>query len=127
MGPRERMKRGSGMKDRDKRSRGIVTRIADAFAIIKPTAPFRLAKHEASKETKVVRFLWQLISQIRYFPVCMQEQEEDKFVIQPSSSVHCKRDEIDWVRTIQVNVPVIPDLNTGKVRAKENTYEWVSV
>ena len=46
VGRRERKKRGSGMKDRDVRSRGIVIRIADAFAIIKPTAHFKLAKHK---------------------------------------------------------------------------------
>ena len=34
------------MKDRDERSRGIEIRIADAFVIIKPTSPFKLAKHE---------------------------------------------------------------------------------
>ena len=45
MGRHERMKRGSGMKDRDERSRGIEIRIADAFGIIKPTVPFKLVKH----------------------------------------------------------------------------------
>ena len=51
MGRHERMKRlpGSGMKDRDKRSRGIEIHIADAF-VIKPTAPFKLAKHEARRK-----------------------------------------------------------------------------
>ena len=44
MGRHERMKRGIGMQDRDERSRGIVTRIADAFVIIKPTVPFKLGK-----------------------------------------------------------------------------------
>ena len=34
------------MKDRDERSREIVTRVADDFDIIKPTGPFRLVKHE---------------------------------------------------------------------------------
>ena len=38
------------MNDRDERSRGIVTRTADAFAIIKPTAPFKLARHEALRK-----------------------------------------------------------------------------
>jgi hypothetical protein len=33
-----------------------------------------------SKETKLVRFLWQLISQIRYFTVTMQEQETNEFI-----------------------------------------------
>ena len=50
MGRRERMKRGIGMKDRDERSRGIEMHIADAFAIIKPTVPFKLAKHEARRK-----------------------------------------------------------------------------
>jgi hypothetical protein len=38
------------MKDRDERSKGIVTRIVDAFVIIKPTGPFKLAKHEALRK-----------------------------------------------------------------------------
>ena len=38
------------MKDRDDRSRGIATCIVEAFTIIKPTAPFRLAKHEALRK-----------------------------------------------------------------------------
>ena len=44
------MKRGNGMKDRDERSRGIEIRITDAFVIIKPTEPFKLAKHEARRK-----------------------------------------------------------------------------
>ena len=35
------------MEDREERSKGIEIRIADAFAIIKPTAPFKFAKHES--------------------------------------------------------------------------------
>ena len=46
VGRRERMKLGRGMKGREERSKGIEIRIADAFVIIKPTAPFKLAKHE---------------------------------------------------------------------------------
>ena len=38
------------MKVRDERSRGIVTHIADTFVIIKPTAPFKLAKHETLRK-----------------------------------------------------------------------------
>ena len=38
------------MKDRDERSRGIATHIPDDFVIIKPTVPFRLAKHEARRK-----------------------------------------------------------------------------
>ncbi len=38
------------MKDRDERSRGIVTVITDDFDIIKPTAPFRLGKREALRK-----------------------------------------------------------------------------
>jgi hypothetical protein len=34
------MKQGSGMEDREERSKGIEIRIADAFTIIKPTTPF---------------------------------------------------------------------------------------
>jgi hypothetical protein len=38
------------MQGREERSKGIEIRIADAFAIIKPTAPFKLAKHEARRK-----------------------------------------------------------------------------
>jgi hypothetical protein len=47
VGRRERMKCGIGMKDREERSKGIEIHISDAFDIIKPTAPFKLTKHEA--------------------------------------------------------------------------------
>ena len=50
MGRRERMKRDSGMEGREERSKGIEIRIADAFVIIKPTAPFKFAKHEARRK-----------------------------------------------------------------------------
>ena len=36
VGRHERMKRGSGMKDRDERSRGIEIHIVDVVVIIKP-------------------------------------------------------------------------------------------
>ena len=44
------MKRGSGMEDREERSKGIEILITDAFDIIKPTVPFKLAKHEALRK-----------------------------------------------------------------------------
>ena len=44
VGRRERMKRDSGMRDRDERSRGIEILMSDAFTMIKPTEPFRLPK-----------------------------------------------------------------------------------
>ena len=50
VGRHERIKHGRGTQDRDERSNGIEIRIADAFAIIKPTAPLRLAKHEARRK-----------------------------------------------------------------------------
>ena len=40
------------MKDRVDKSMGIVTRIAEALARIKPTEPLRLAKREARKKPK---------------------------------------------------------------------------
>jgi hypothetical protein len=40
------MKRESGIKDRDDRSRGIEILMTDAFAKIKPTDPFKLAKKQ---------------------------------------------------------------------------------
>ena len=74
VGRRERMKRGIGMKDRDERSRGIVIHIADAFAIIKPTVPFKLAKHQVLRKRN-----WS-ISQNRCFTVRIQKQKTNKFV-----------------------------------------------
>jgi hypothetical protein len=50
VGRQERMKSEVGMKDREERSKGIQIRIADAFAIIKPTTPFKLAKHETRRK-----------------------------------------------------------------------------
>ena len=50
VGRHERMKRGIGMKDRDERSRGIEVLTTDVFAIIKPTVPFKLAKHETVRK-----------------------------------------------------------------------------
>ena len=38
---RERMKRGSGMKDRDERSRGMEIHISEALTKIKPIEPKR--------------------------------------------------------------------------------------
>jgi hypothetical protein len=50
VGRHERMKHGSGTKDREERSKGIEIRIADVFTIIKPTAPLKFAKHEARRK-----------------------------------------------------------------------------
>jgi hypothetical protein len=44
MGRLERMKHGSGINDRDDRSRGIEILMTDAFAKINPTDPLRLDK-----------------------------------------------------------------------------------
>ncbi len=44
------MKRDIGKEDREERSKGIEIRITDDFAIIKPTVPFKLAKHEARRK-----------------------------------------------------------------------------
>jgi hypothetical protein len=38
------------MEGREERSKGIEIRITDDFSIIKPTTPFKLAKHEARKK-----------------------------------------------------------------------------
>ena len=46
----ERMKRERGMKGRDERTRGIEICISDDFTMIKPTAPFKLAKHGALRK-----------------------------------------------------------------------------
>ncbi len=45
----DRMKRGSGIKDRDDRSNGIEIRIADVLAKINPTDPLKLAKQAARR------------------------------------------------------------------------------
>ena len=47
MGFLERMKHGSGIKERDDRSSGIEILMVDAFAKIKPTDRLRLAKQGA--------------------------------------------------------------------------------
>ncbi len=57
MGRHERMKRGSGMEDREDRSKGIEIRVTDTFVIIKPTGPFKINETGRSKEMKLVRFL----------------------------------------------------------------------
>jgi len=44
VGYREQMKRDSGIKDRDDRSRGIEILIPDVFDKIKPTDPLKLGK-----------------------------------------------------------------------------------
>ena len=54
VGRHERMNRGSGIEGREERSKGIEIRIADAFAIIKPNAPFKLRK-----------FRWFIFSRIK--------------------------------------------------------------
>ena len=50
VGRHERMKHGRGMKDREERSKGIEIHIDDTFTIIKPTVPFKLAKHEERRK-----------------------------------------------------------------------------
>ena len=37
------------MEDRDERSKGIEIHITDVFDIIKPTVPFKFAKHEGRR------------------------------------------------------------------------------
>jgi hypothetical protein len=49
---REFKKRGRGMKDRVDKSMGIVTRIAEALARIKPTDPLRLADREVVRKKR---------------------------------------------------------------------------
>ena len=50
VGRRERMKHGSGMKDRDERSRRIEILITDTFVMIKPTEPVRLVKQSTRRK-----------------------------------------------------------------------------
>ncbi len=50
MGRLERMKHGSGIKDRDDKSSGIEILMSDAFAKINPTDPLRLAKQAARRK-----------------------------------------------------------------------------
>ena len=50
MGRRERMNDGIGMKVREERSKGIEILKTDDFVIIKPTSPFKLAKHDARRK-----------------------------------------------------------------------------
>jgi hypothetical protein len=51
------MKHGNGIKDRDDRSNGIEILMADAFAKINPTDPWRLAKQVSAKKTKLIRLI----------------------------------------------------------------------
>ena len=44
------MKRGSGVEDREERSKGIEIHVADDFVIIKPTVPFKFVKHETLRK-----------------------------------------------------------------------------
>jgi hypothetical protein len=82
------MKRVIGMEGREERSKGIEIRIADDFTIIKPTAPFKLAKHEARRKRNWSDSSDNSLDQNRYFTVSVQEQETNKFFIQSSCSVH---------------------------------------
>ena len=50
VGRLERIKRDSGINDREERSRGIEILMVDAFAKIKPTDPLRLAKQAARRK-----------------------------------------------------------------------------
>ena len=83
------------MKDRDERSREIEIRT------------LQIRETRRTKETKLIRFLRQLIiNQSRCFTVIMKKQEKNQVVIQTSCSVHCQRTESDWVWVIQVDVPI---------------------
>ena len=104
------MKRGNSMKDRDERSRGIATRIADAFVIIKPTTPFRLAKHEALRKRNCS-------DSSGNSPVktdvswCEYKNQSNKIIIQEPCNVHCQRNEDNWVWSIQVKVTIMSYFN----------------
>ena len=93
MGRHERMKRGTGMKDRD-------DRIADVFDIIKPTVPFKLAKHETLRKRNWSDSSW------------------NSLVKTDVSRCECKK----------INLIIFFSfIIRSKERAKENTYNWVSV
>ena len=46
----ERMKIGTGIKDRDDRSSGIAILMSDTFAKVNPTDPLRLSKEAARRK-----------------------------------------------------------------------------
>ena len=50
IGRLQRMKHGSGMKDRDDKSNGIEILMTDSFVKIKPSDPFRFAKQAARRQ-----------------------------------------------------------------------------
>ena len=75
VGRHKRIKRGRGTQGRDERSNGIDIRIADAFAIIKPTAPLRLAKHEARRK----RPFLQIFFSSAFFTCCFFNSTLAKF------------------------------------------------
>ena len=51
MGRRELMKRGSGMKDRDERSRTMEIRMTESLGKIKPTESLRLVRNQSEEIT----------------------------------------------------------------------------
>ena len=58
MGRRERMKRGSGMKNREERSRGMETLITQVcLAKIKPTEPLKISQAGSVTKEKMIRLL----------------------------------------------------------------------
>jgi hypothetical protein len=52
----DRLKHGSGIKDRDDRSIGIEIHITEALAKINPTDPLILVKEACAKESKLIGF-----------------------------------------------------------------------
>ncbi len=74
------------MQDREERSKGIEIHISDNY--YQTDSTLQICETRSSEEVKLVRFLWQLISQSRCFTVSVQEQETNKFFIQVSNSVH---------------------------------------
>ena len=74
----ERMKHGSGMKDREDKSSGIEILIAEAFAKIRPTEPLRLVKQGIGNSvvrTDVSR--WTFKNRSRLKPSLMYHQVQE--------------------------------------------------
>jgi hypothetical protein len=72
----QRMKHGSGVKDRDDKSSGIEIRMSDALPKINPTDPLTLSKQAARRNLNCSDSsgIMSLIRQSRGFTVSVQKQ-----------------------------------------------------
>ena len=67
------MKGGRGTQDREERSKGIEIRIVDAFSFYQTDHTLQISETRSAKKAKLVRLLWQFISQRRCLTVSVQK------------------------------------------------------